>query len=54
MTLKLILACTALALAPSLSMAMGCSDHGDKTAMTCADGMVVDVATGTCVPRTTS
>ncbi|WP_226782574.1 adenylosuccinate lyase [Oceaniglobus trochenteri] len=54
MKLRLILATCALVAAPTLGLAMGCSDHGDQASMSCAQGMVLDAATGTCVTQTTS
>lgn len=54
--MKLTTALTALALllAPSLSFA-GCKgDHSQQTAMSCAEGMMMDEETGTCVPVASS
>ncbi len=52
MTLKTLFAATALMVAPSLALAMGCSsDHRlDQQAMSCADGTMWDPAAGACVP----
>ncbi len=47
MKLGIALCVLALALAPGLALAAGCS-HG-KQAMSCAEGSVYDSATGTCV-----
>lgn len=56
MTLKTILTASVLLLAPTFAIAMGCSgyEHKEQTAMSCADGMVIDAATGTCVAQITS
>ncbi|WP_172961072.1 hypothetical protein [Oceaniglobus roseus] len=53
MTIKTLLAASVLALAPGLAMAAGCMFE-KKTVMTCADGYVLDTATGTCVAQATS
>lgn len=52
--MKLRIACVALALtlAPTLSLASGCS-HG-KQAMSCAAGSSFDADTGTCVADATT
>jgi hypothetical protein len=51
--MKLRIACVALAiaLAPTLSFASGCSH--DKQAMSCAAGSTYDAETGSCVDATT-
>ena len=46
MTIKTILAATALTLAPVLAFAQ-CSSH-DRQVMTCAEGTVFDPETNTC------
>ncbi len=51
--LKTALAALTLTLLPGLALAQGC-DHAKSTAMSCADGMMPDAETGTCVPVTTS
>jgi hypothetical protein len=55
MTIKTILAAGLLAVAPSFALAMGCSfgEHTETTAMTCAEGAMLDEETGTCVPVVT-
>lgn len=42
-----------LALSPTLALAMGCGFEHSETAMTCAEGMVMDEETSTCVPIVT-
>ena len=42
----------ALMLAPSMTLAEGCS-HGKHQAMSCAEGTAYDAATKTCMPVTT-
>ncbi|MDU8926487.1 hypothetical protein RXV86_03725 [Alisedimentitalea sp. MJ-SS2] len=49
--MKTTLAVIALILAPSLALA--CPAH-EQHAMSCAEGMVMDMATGTCVPQVSS
>ncbi|MCR8825696.1 hypothetical protein [Pseudosulfitobacter koreensis] len=51
MKIKLVAATLALALAPALVAAEGCSQG--RQAMSCAEGSNFDHATGTCVPVTT-
>lgn len=53
--LKTVLFAATLAALPSLSMAMGCNSlkHDTTTAMSCAEGTMMDADTGTCVPITT-
>ena len=55
MTLKTMMTAVVLFVFPSLSVAMGCSmeRHSTQTAMTCAEGMMLDEQTGTCVPVVT-
>ena len=55
MKTKTILCALALSLAPTLSLAMGCSDYRTQpvTAMSCADGQVFDAETRTCVEQLT-
>ena len=50
MKLKLALSALALTLVPALSMA--CPMH-EKQAMSCADGMTYDTASGTCISQVT-
>ncbi|MGC3939485.1 carbohydrate-binding module family 14 protein [Roseobacter sp. EG26] len=53
MTIKTLAAAVALTLAPVLAFAEGCN-YGQKVTMSCAEGMVYDSETGTCVTNTTS
>ncbi len=57
MTLKTLTTALALTLLPGLALAggMGCGGtHGaTQEAMSCAEGMVFDTETGTCVPIVT-
>ena len=55
MKTKTILCALALSLAPTLSLAMGCSGatHQPVTAMSCAEGQVFDAETNACVDRLT-
>lgn len=55
MKLRLTLAAVALTLAPGMSFAMGCSGYTkpEQTVMSCAEGMVLDAQTGTCVAQIT-
>jgi hypothetical protein len=55
MTLKTITTAFALIVLPTLSYAMGgCSTHtATETAMSCAEGTMMDEETGTCVPVVT-
>ena len=51
---KTVLFAATLAVLPGLSMAMGCNSlKHDTTAMSCAEGTMMDAETGTCVPITT-
>ncbi len=55
MKTKLLLATLALAVTPSLAMAMGCGyGHvkGEDIAMSCAEGSVYDTDAQRCVPTT--
>jgi len=54
MKTKTTLLAALLALSPTLALAEGCnwSKH-ETTAMSCAEGSVMDEATGTCVPIVT-
>ncbi len=55
MKIKTAIATLALALAPSIALAMGCSsDHRMQEAMSCAEGSVWDAEAGTCVEQVTS
>ena len=51
--LKTTLIALTMTLLPGLALAEGCS-RAKSTAMSCADGMMPDAETGTCVPVTTS
>ncbi|MBM1221787.1 adenylosuccinate lyase [Ponticoccus sp. SC2-23] len=55
MTLKTMTTAIALIVFPTLSFAMGCSleTHTTDTAMSCAEGTMMDNETGTCVPVVT-
>jgi len=48
LTLGALMALAAPILAPTLALANGCSH--DKRVMSCADGMKLDISSGTCVP----
>ena len=50
MSVRSILAAAILALAPTFALAQAC-DHGTEQAMSCADGMVWDSTTGSCVSQ---
>jgi len=54
MKLKTTLAATVLALMPGLAFAYSCNSEAkmDTASISCADGMVVDTATNTCVAAT--
>ncbi len=56
MNIKTTFAVLALMVAPGLALAQGCSERGmrDSAAMSCAEGMILDAATNTCVPVTNS
>ena len=56
MKTKTILCALALSLAPTLSLAAGCSGmmRSSETAMSCAEGQVFDAATRACVDQVTS
>ena len=49
--MKTTLAAIALVLAPALAVA--CPAH-EQHAMSCAEGMTLDMQTGTCVPQASS
>ena len=50
--IKTFLAAVALTVLPGLALAMGCSGYKhEQTVMSCADGMVFDAQTGTCVSQ---
>lgn len=54
-TIKTTLAALALATVPTLSFAMCSWDaHKSETAASCAEGMVWDATSGTCVTASTS
>ena len=52
MKLKIALV-TAILMAPSVSLAMGCSHGKHKEAMSCAEGTAYDSATNSCLPVST-
>lgn len=54
MTIKTTLAALLLVLAPGLAAAYCQGESHTQTAMTCAEGMIMDEDTGTCVPLSTS
>jgi len=54
MTLKTTLAALILVLSPALAIAQCQGGHGEQTAMSCAEGMVMDQETGVCIPLSTS
>ena len=55
MKTKTTLCALALSLAPTFALAEGCSTmRPDQTAMSCADGKVLDPATQTCVDQATT
>jgi hypothetical protein len=55
MKIKTTLVAALLALSPTFAFAMGCSHgaHTETTAMSCAEGHVMDDEKGTCVPIVT-
>lgn len=55
MKTKTTLAAALLALSPTFAFAMGCNSekHMETTAMSCAEGMVMDAETNTCIPLVT-
>ncbi len=54
-TTKSLLAAAVLTLSPGLALAQECNwMKTDRTAMSCAEGTVLDAATGTCVEQVTS
>lgn len=54
MRLKTVLAAALLAIAPTLGLAMGCNDHSNEQASSCAEGFSWDKDAGTCVEQVTS
>lgn len=54
MKIKMTVAAFVLTLAPGLAFAQGCSGsgHSQEAAMSCAEGMIMDAQTNTCVPAT--
>ncbi len=54
MKIKLTLGALALALFSSAALAQGCPHDKQITASSCAEGMVWDMAKGTCVLQPTS
>jgi ABC-type dipeptide/oligopeptide/nickel transport system permease subunit len=56
MKTKLMLAVLALAVSPTVALAMGCSSGHvkDEIVMSCADGMTYDAQTQGCIPLSTS
>ncbi len=56
MTIKTTLAAFILVLAPGLASAQCFGDYHQpkQTAMSCAEGMIIDEETGTCVPLSIS
>lgn len=55
-TMKTTIAALVLTVAPMSAFAMGCNygNHTPTTAqISCAEGLTLDAATGTCVPLTT-
>ena len=56
MKTKTILCALGLSLAPTLSLAAGCSGMkpAETASMSCADGQVFDAATNSCVDQVTS
>ena len=53
MKFKTTLAAAVIALLPGLAIAQGCnSDHSQTASMSCAEGMVYDVDSNTCVAAT--
>lgn len=56
MKIKTTLAALVLTLAPGIALAYGCNSathQMDTTAMSCAEGTMMDLETGTCVPVVT-
>lgn len=53
MKMKTTLAAAVIALLPGLAIAQGCAGgHSDTASMSCAEGMMLDVETNTCVTAT--
>lgn len=53
MKMKTILAALALAIAPTLAIAEGCSSRHSEQAMSCGEGTVWDADTQSCVEQVT-
>jgi hypothetical protein len=53
-TLKTLTIAATLILAPSLSLAMGCSGAKHQQAQSCATGTAWDAASQTCIPSASS
>ena len=55
MKIKTTLVAALLALSPTFALAMGCGfgEHTETTAMSCAEGTILDEESGTCVPLVT-
>jgi len=56
MKLKMTIAAIFVMASPSLAFAMGCNGGSHATqqaAMSCAEGLMLDIETNTCVPLTT-
>ncbi len=54
MSFKTIFVTAILTLSPIVALAQSCHERHDQQAMSCAEGMVWDEATSTCVTQTTS
>ena len=50
--MKTLLSALALAVLPTFALAMGCASNQTTAQMSCADGMVFDADTQSCVPTT--
>ena len=50
MKIKTLATALCLTLAPTLSLAMGCSYGKHQQAQSCAEGSTLDTKTGVCVP----
>jgi hypothetical protein len=53
MKIKTLAIAATLMVLPTLSFAMGCSNHKEQQAMSCAAGTTYDSATNTCMPVST-
>jgi hypothetical protein len=51
--IRTTLAALALALSPTLALAMGCSEHTVRTSTTCPEGQVWDATGQTCTKPVT-